>query len=394
LFTSEAVPHAGERPHNICGQRDCRDRRDVRYRHKGTPRKHTLGNYPALDLAQAREAGAKALRSVAEGGDPGAEKQQARSELPDTVGAVVAEFIAAHVKRNNRPRTAEETERLFKLHVLPHWQNRQIKSITRRDVHALLDRIIAGGSPVAANRTFSAVRKLFGWALSRDIVETMPTAGVARPTEEKSRDRTLSDGELKSVWRTAAKVGFPFGPLVQLLILTAARRDEIAGLRWSEIVEILSDRAVIVLPAERTKNGVQHEIPLSALAISILKSLPRINGSAFVLTTNGEAASSDFGKKKRKLDALLPSDMPGWTLHDLRRTVATGMAKLGIGLPTIERCLNHVGGSFGGIVGVYQKHEFSEEKKRAFDAWGRHVEELVSGKTKTANVVALGKRRR
>jgi integrase len=367
----------------------------IRYRHKGTPRKHTLGNYPALDLAQAREAGAKALRAVAEGRDPGVEKQQARSELPDTVGAVVAEFIAAHVQRNNRPRTAEETERLFNLHVLPHWQNRPIKSITRRDVHALLDRVIAGGSPVAANRTFSAVRKLFVWAMSRDIVDASPCAGIDRPTEEKSRDRVLTDAELKNVWRAAAKIGFPFGPLVQLLILTACRRDEIAGLRWSEIVEILPDRAALVLPAARTKNGVQHEIPLSAPAIAILKSLPRIDGSTFVLTTNGEVASSDFGKKKRKLDALLPPGTPSWTLHDIRRTTATGMAKIGIGLPVIEKCLNHVGGSFGGIAGVYQKHEFAEEKRRAFEAWGRHVEDLVSGKTKTANVVvALRKRRR
>jgi integrase len=358
----------------------------VRYRHNGTTRKLTLGNYPALNLVQAREAAAKALRAVQEGRDPGQEKQQARSELPDTVGAVVDEFIEKHVRRNNRPSTAAATERLFKLHVLPIWKNRLIKSITRRDVHDLLDRVIASGSPVAANRTFGAITKLFGWALGRDIVETLPTAGIKRPTEEKSRDRVLSDAELKSVWCAAAKVGFPFGPLVQLLILTACRRSEIATLRCSEVD---LDRAVIVLPAERTKNGVQHAIPLSAPAVAILKSLPRTNGSAFVLTTNGEAASSDFGKKKRKLDALLPPDTPHWSLHDLRRTVASGMAKLGIGLPVIEKCLNHVGGSFGGIVGVYQKHEFSEEKRRAFDAWATFVSDLVSDQRRQKNVVRL-----
>jgi integrase len=348
----------------------------VRYRHNGRPRKHTLGAYPALDPATARDAAAKALRANAEGRDPGQEKQQARSEQPDTVGAIVAKFIEAHVKRNNRPSTAAVTARLFELHVLPHWRDRLIKSITRRDVHDIIDRVIAGGSPVAANRTFGAIRKLFGWALSRDIVETLPTAGVERPTKEKARDRVLTDAELKNVWRAADKIGFPFGPLAQLLVLTAARRNEIAGLRWSEVD---LDRAVITLPAERTKNGVQHEIPLSVPAIAILKSLPRTNGSDFVLTTNGTSASSDFGKKKRKLDALLPPNTPNWTLHDLRRSAATGMAKLGIGLPVIEKCLNHVGGSFGGIVGVYQKYEFIEEKRRAFDAWARHVEGLVSG---------------
>src|SRR5262249_24987156 len=278
----------------------------------------------------------------------------------------------------------------FKLHVLPDWRDRHIKSISRRDVHAVIDRVIAGGSPVAANRTFSAITKLFGWALGRDIVETLPTAGIKRPTKEKSRDRVLSDAELKSVWCAAAKVGFPFGPLVQLLILTAARRSEIAGLRWSEVH---LDRAVIVLPSERVKNGVRHEIPLSAPAIAILKSLPRTNGSAFVLTTNGEAASSDFGKKKRKLDALLP-EMPPWVLHDIRRTAATGMAKLRIDLPTIERCLNHVGGSFGGIVSVYQHHDFADEKRRAFDAWAAFVSDLVSDQRRQKNVVRLGGGRR
>jgi len=363
----------------------------VRYRHNGSTRKHTVGVFPAFDLAHARDAAAKALRAVQEGRDPGREKQQARSGLPDTVGAVVAEFIEAHVKRKNRASSAAATQGVFRRHVLPHWRDRLIKSITRRDVHALLDRVIADGSPIAANRTFSAIRTLFGWALSRDIVETLPTAGVPRPAEERSRDRVLTDAELKAVWHAATAIGLPFGPLVQLLILTAGRRNEIANLRWSEVD---LDLDMITLPAERTKNGVQHEIPLSAPAIAILKSLPRVNGSTFVLTTNGEAPSWDFGKKKRKLDALLPPEMPPWVLHDIRRTAASGMAKLGAPLSVIEKCLNHVGGNFGGIVGVYQRHEFSEEKLQAFDAWARHVEELVNDKTKTANVIALGKRRR
>jgi integrase len=358
----------------------------VRYRRKGTTRKLTLGSYPALDLSAARDAAAKALRANAEGRDPGREKQQARSELPDIVGAVVAKFIEAHVKRNNRASSAGVTEGLFKRHVLPYWQHRPIRSIVRRDVHDLIDRVIADGYPVTANRTYGAIRKLFGWALSRDIVETLPTAGVERPTKERARDRVLTDAELKNVWCVADKIGFPFGPLVQLLVLTAARRSEIAGLRWSEVD---LDRAVITLPAERTKNGVQHEIPLSAPAIAILKSLPRTNFSDFMLTTNGTSASSDFGKNKRKLDALLPPDTPHWSLHDLRRTAATGMAKLGISLPVIEKCLNHISGSFGGIVGVYQKHEFSEEKRRPFDAWAAFVTDLVSEQRRQKNVVRL-----
>ena len=285
----------------------------VRYRHNGTTRKHTLGAFPALDLAHARGAAGKALRAVAEGRDPGAERQEARSARPDTVSTVAAAFIQNYCRRRNRPRTADETARLLKLHVLPHWRSRQIQSISRRDVRALLDEVIATGSPVAANRTLAAVRLMFNWAMSNDIVTASPCAGMTRPTQEMPRDRVLSDEELKSAWRAAGEIGFPFGPLVQLLVLTGQRRDEVAGMRWSEIN--LGERKW-TLPRERVKNNRLHEIPLSEPVIAILATLPRI-GTEYVLTTNGKVPASNYGKNKRRLDALLPPDTPRWRLHDL-----------------------------------------------------------------------------
>jgi integrase len=360
----------------------------VRYRHAGTTRKHTLGAYPAIDLKTARDLASKALRAVAEGRDPGREKIQERAAKPDTVGTVAQQFIERHCKRSNRPRTARETQRLLDLHVLPHWRTRLMRDITRRDVLDLLDRVVDEGKPIAANRTFSAVRKMFNWAVARDIINTWPCAGVRPLTAERSRDRTLTDSELRDVWHAAVKMGGPFGTLVQLLVLTGQRRDEVGQARWSEID---LDRRMWTLARERVKNDTPHDIPLSKAAVAILQALPRI-GSEYVLTTNGEAPSSNYAKNKRRLDSLLPPDMPLWRLHDLRRSTASGMARLGINLPVIEKVLNHSGGSFAGIVGVYQKHTFSDEKRQALEAWGAYVERLITGKT--AKIVALRDGRR
>jgi integrase len=338
----------------------------VRYRSGGRSRKHTLGPYPALDLKTARALASKALRAVAEGRDPGREKAQARASQPDTVETVVRLFIERHCLRVNRPRTVAETRRLFNRHVLPRWRRRLLREITRRDVLDLLDRVVDAGAPVVANRVFSAVRKLCNWALERDILDTSPCAGVKAPSAERPRDRVLSDEELGNVWRAADRLGGPFGALVKLLILTGQRRTEVGGMRWSEI-----DGELWTLPASRTKNGREHDVPFGRVALDILTSLPRIGD--FVLGATGARPASDYAQRKRRLDALLPADMPPWRLHDLRRTTATGLAKLGVNLPTIERLLNHVSGSFRGIVGIYQRHDFAQEKREAAELWGRHV---------------------
>jgi integrase len=349
----------------------------VRYRHQGQPRKHTIGSFPTVDLKTARLLGGKALRAAAEGRDPGREKMQSRVAKADSIDHVVAEFLDRHVRRSNRPRTAQETERLLRLHVLPRWRGRSVHEITRRDVLDVLDRVVDGGAPIAANRALAAVRKLFNWCVARDILSASPCAGVKPPTAERSRDRVLSDDELRLVWQAADQVGWPFGPLVQLLALTGQRREEVGRIQWSEI-DI--EKRLWVLPAGRVKNNQPHQVPLSDGALAILKSVPRIAGSPFVFTTNGTAPSSAYSKNKRRLDALLPADMSAWRLHDLRRTAASGMARLGINLPVIEKVLNHASGSFAGIVGVYQRHTFADEKRAALQAWGNFVAALIEGK--------------
>ena len=231
-------------------------------------------------------------------------------------------------------------------------------------------------APVAANRTLSALKTAFSWRVKRDT-KTFPKSPcdeVEKPSPETERDRVLTDKELKLVWRAADQTNTPFGSMVKLLILTGQRRGEVANMTWEEID---FEKRLWTLPRERVKNNRRHEVPLSPEAITVLKQVPRI-GDRFVFTTDGKVAASDFGKKKRQLTALLPSNMPSFTLHDFRRSAASGMASLGISLPVIEKVLNHTSGSFSGIVSVYQHHNFAAEKRAALEAWGTHVAEIVA----------------
>jgi integrase len=173
------------------------------------------------------------------------------------------------------------------------------------------------------------------------------------------------------------------------LILTGQRLREVSEMEWKKVD---LGTKLWTLPGKRAKNGVEHTIPLSDQAIDILRSLPRIAGSGFVFTINGRNPIRGAHLVKRRIDGMLPAGTPHWTIHDLRRTVASGMARLGINLPVIEKLLNHVSGSFAGIVGVYQRHSFSDEKRAAMAAWARHVESVVIGET-AANGVELAKAR-
>jgi integrase len=362
----------------------------VRYRHHGQTRKLTIGGYPQIDLKTARALAGKALRRNAEGHDPAREKILARAAKADSIDRIVEDFLERHVRRSNRPRTAQETERLLRQHVLPRWRGRLVHDITRRDVLDILDRVVDGGAPIAANRVFAAVRKFFNWCVARDILAASPCAGVKPPTAERARDRVLSDDELRRVWVAAEKLGGTFGPLVKLLALTGQRRDEVAGIRWDELN---LDTRLWALPPARTKNNQPHEVALSKAALAVLERVPRVSGSPFVLTNGGASAASGYSKGKRRLDALLPADMPAWRLHDLRRSCASGLARLGINLPVIEKVLNHSSGSFAGIVGVYQKHSFADEKRAALEAWGNFVAALVEGKPASKVVRLRGKQR-
>jgi integrase len=350
----------------------------VRYRHNGRPRKHTLGPYPAIDLKSARVLGAKVLRAAAEGRDPTGERQEQRA---NTVEQVVAQFLLKHGQRRYRPRTFAEAQRLLKQNVVAHWGHQPIASVTRKQLRDMLDRLVTNDTPMLANRVYSITRKLFGWAMEQEIIEVSPYVGLKIPAEEKSRDRILTDQELRAVWQAAGQMGV-YGSLVRVLILTGQRRGEIAGLTWDEID---LDKGLISLPRERVKNNRAHEIPLSPQAVALIEALPR-NSEQYVFSLDG-GPIINFGRFKNRLDKLC--GVQNWTVHDLRRSAASGMARLGVGLPVIEKVLNHVSGSFAGVVGIYQRHDFAGEKRRALELWGAHVAAIVSDKPAKAKVVKL-----
>jgi integrase len=355
----------------------------VRYRLNGESAKYTLGSWPAVDLATARDLGRKALIEVKRGKDPRDEKLAARQAAVlakrDDIGTVVAEFIAKHAKVKTRSWRA--TEKLFETHVLSRWRG-PIQAIGKRDVIELLDDIVARGRPIMANRVLAHVRKLFSWCVERDILPVSPCAGIKAPAPEHSRDRVLDDRELRIVLLAARKLGWPFGAMLELMVLSGCRLREASNATWSEID---FDTRLWRLSGSRTKNKRPHEIPLSDQAIAVLRSTPRIAGKAgYVFTLNGNAPIKGFSWYKERLDRTCAEPVAPWAHHDMRRVTATGMARLGVNLPVIERCLNHASGSFAGIVGVYQKHSFADEMRTALKLWGDHVEHLIGTKRNSA----------
>jgi integrase len=376
----------------------------VRYRFGGAPRKVTLGAFAALDLKAARRAAEEARGKIARGEDPAAAKQASRAAAKaeregetDLVEKVVEKFIERYAKAQTRD--WRETERLLEKNAVKEWKGRRLSTITPPQIHDLLDGITDRGAPIAANRVLAQLKVLGGWAVERGIIEKNPFEGIKPPASEKgrARERVLDDVEIKLVWNAADVIDWPFGPIIKLLLLTGARRDEVAHMEWRELD---LDRAVWTLPASRSKNGREHAIPLSDMALEVLRSLPRIERSGFVFTTNARTPVSGFSKAKPALDCAVAelagedaSPIPGWVLHDLRRTVATNLQRLGVRLEVTEAVLNHVSGSRAGIVGVYQKHDYANEKRLALEAWAKRVAEIVSGEAQASNVVELPKAR-
>jgi integrase len=242
------------------------------------------------------------------------------------------------------------------------------RSSARTNASASTPRM-ASETPVAANRVHSIVHTLFKWAVENDIIAASPATNIKKPSQETPRDRVLTDDELKAVWHAAASAGYPFGSVLQLLILTGQRRTEVSDMERAEIND-----GLWTLPRERVKNDRRHEVPLSRQAEAIIKASPHIS-DRYVFSLNGTSPFGGFSKAKARLDRAV--GIADWTIHDLRRTAASGLARLGTDLAVIEKVLNHTSGTFAGIVGVYQRHEFAEEKRAALQQWADHVERLV-----------------
>ncbi len=331
-------------------------------------RKYTIGPYGQITLAIARITAQKVLAARLEGKDPAGEKRRLRQKvIRDAVDDVVADYRLRHV---NAIRSASETNRILDREVLSRWKGRSIHEITRQDVLKLLDEIVDRGSPGMANRAFTVVRALFNWAIGRGILERSPCAGLSKPSQGRSRDRVLSDDELRAVIFAARQAGKPYGAVVELLALTGQRRNEVASMSWQELD---LDKALWTIPGNRAKNGRPHLVHLSPRALELIGAqdksrdliFPNLSGKSFM----------SFPRAKQQLDHAC--GVRDWVLHDLRRTVVSGMAALGVAPHVADKILNHQSGTISGIAAVYQRHEFLSERKAAIEYWDLHLASLL-----------------
>lgn len=364
------------------------------YRYAGKLHRATLGRFPAMSLADAREAWRRGREAMERGDNPARQ----RTANPDTFAAVAAEWLKRDQATN---RSAADVARRIAREATPAWGDRLIATITRRDVIELIDQVGDRGHPIAARRLHAHLHRLFRWAVGRGILDRNPMTDLPKPGAEVRRDRVLGDAEITAIWQASAAIGaaeehglpagWPFGPALRLLMLTGGRKEEICALRWSEIAD-----DAISLPGERSKNAEPRIIPLSAPAQQLIAALPRIGDSALVFTTTGRTSISGWSKIKRLLDDKVAeihgARLTPWRLHDFRRTVATRLQGLGVGLQVIEAVLGHIAGSRAGIVGVYQRHAFDAEKRQALAQWADELIRITTPKESSspaANIVQL-----
>lgn len=364
----------------------------LRKRVAGKLRNLTLGRYheSRFTLADARKMARNYIIDIEAGRDPGAKRREEKKAgiASGTVRALFADYLAAKRAEGGRIRTLDQVERMFDMYVLPDLGDRMADTITRADLTRLIDNV-----PRGAGRALHArIRAFYSWAMPRlDRLEANPATYAGRPPAPPSRKRVLADDELRAVWNAAEAEPFPWRAAIKLLILTGQRRAEVFEAEWSEFD---LDKATWTIPPERAKNGVESIVPLSAAALEVLNATPRIKGASkvFPSRSDGDKGPSGFSRFMARFRARIEKDLgrpvEDWRLHDLRRTLATGLQRLGTRLEVTEAVLNHVSGTRSGIVGVYQRHQFTDEKRHALDLWAVEVERIVAGKDRD-NVVAI-----
>jgi integrase len=370
-----------------------------RYRYARRLRRITIGNWPAIDIPKARRRAETALGALERGEDPTIALFAPKSSQyilradRDSFGVLIRSYFQKHLIPNTR--SWRESARLVGLKVeeaegnaptfadvhggiVERFAERPVTSITRKDLREMIEASRERGATTTINREVGVVRAFLQWCVNADIIETNPAAGMAKASPENKRTRVLTETELRLIWLAAESEAFPFGDIVRLLLLTGQRRGEVAGAAWPEF-DLKAQHWL--LPAERSKNGLPHLIPLAVPAIEILQSIPRFAGGDFMFGMGGRNGFSGFSKAKRRLDETITElndgPLPEWDIHDLRRSVATGMAKLGVQPIVIEASLNHITGVRSSIASVYNLHSYEQEKREALTRWAEHVLRVV-----------------
>lgn len=366
-------------------------------------KRYTIGKHGKLTADQARSRARELAAMVEMGTDPRqaeldafaaieaeksakAERVRLETELAfDRAADTWLEYYEH--EKGRRPASVRQARLVVANHLKPALGSKPMPHIDRSDLQPILDSIPAK-QKATKRAVFAYASILFGWAAKRGMINGNPLTAMERPSPPDARKRVLTDAELAGTFRATHDCRTPFGAFFRLLILTGQRRSEVASMEWSEL-----DRAgaVWTIPAERAKNKASHIVPLSAPVLEELDRLAGVEGqekqnwpvSGFVLTTTGENAISGISKAKLALDAAIEKARDGealaaWRIHDLRRTLANGLQRLGVRFEVTEAVLNHVSGAKSGVAGVYQQHDWKDEKRSALDAWARHVASIVN----------------
>jgi integrase len=328
----------------------------------------SLGRYPQVSLAAARARALEAKAAIAAGRDP-------RPTESGTLKAIVDEYFR---REGASLRSAKGQRSVFDRLILPAFGERPIGDIRRSEIVRLIDDVADRNGPRAAGVMYAYLGKVMNWHARRDDDFRSPLVRGMAKSGNRARDRILTDDEIRAVWIGAGDFG-AFGRLVRFLLLTAVRRNEAARMTLTEVRD-----GIWTIPAERMKGGLDHVVPLSGAARAMLPlhMVPLTGAEGFIFTVDGATALGGFGYWKRKLDEAVPLAKP-WTLHDLRRTARSLMARAGVKEEVGEQCLAHV---IGGVRGVYNRHAYLDEKRQAFEALAALVERIVNPQP---NVVTL-----
>lgn len=362
--------------------------------HIGAAKKYTIGTHGEWTVQQARDRAREVLTEGSKGNDVGAiERVERQRKSSDMLTDLVDEFLKKHAAQN---RTHDETKRILERELLPKHGKKSIHVITKHDVLSALESIRDRGSPIMANRALAAIRKLMNWCVSRGIIDVSPANGISQLSKEVSRDHVLTLEETRAALISAKKMGYPYGNIVELLFLTAQRRNEVGEMCWSELD---LDKASWTIPAERAKNGKAHDVHLSEDALTILRSIRRVVStdnveSNLVFTTTGTTPFSGYSKakialEKQMLEVLQKAandkginpdtvKLTPLRLHDIRRTVTTELSKLGVAIHVADAILNHKSNAMSSVARIYQRNEFVEERREALDLWCDHLSKIMN----------------
>jgi integrase len=373
----------------------------VWYAANGKRRRVTLGAVAGMPLKEARIQAGRIVGGARDGKDALAERAAARAKSADTLGKLVDIYLERRAKPRQRIRTYVEVERYLRKRWSP-LHDRPLDSITRRDIASRLEEIRVDHGPISANRARTYLGSAFTWAMRQGLTEANPVLGTEPPAAETASARVLTPAELTIIWRICGKAG-EFGTIVRLLMLTGQRREEVAGMGWPELD---LDRALWTIPSARTKNKLEHEVPLPHQAVALLPK--KREGRDFVFGRGKKGSFSGYSRSKARLVEAIakhraheaghdPEDvdleewqLQGWTLHDLRRTADTVMHEIGIEPHIVEAVLNHVSGHKGGVAGTYNRARYREPKRIALQHWADWLEATVAGKEPVSNVAMAG----